>query len=288
MKILLFGANGQVGREIVAACRNEADLLVVPLTRDGADLARRGDGAKAITTAKPDIVINAAAWTQVDKAESEREAAHRINGEAPGELAAAARSVGARFIHLSTDYVFSGENSTEPLTEETLTAPINTYGLTKLEGERAALLAFPDTTIIRTSWVYSNHGSNFVRTMLRLAATRREIDIVSDQIGGPTPARAIADACLAIARREDGPGGVFHFQGAPATNWADFAEAIFKTAGKPLKIKKIAPRAYPTPAQRPLYTVLNCSKILREYGVAQPDWRLDLPATIADILKNDA
>ena len=287
MKILLFGANGQVGREVIAATADAGDIALAAATRDDADLAVQGSVAALVARARHDLIINAAAWTGVDKAESEAGAVRRINGEAPGELAASARRHGARLIHLSTDYVFPGAPADGPLDETSAARPLNVYGETKLLGERLVLDACPDAVVLRTSWVYSSHGSNFVRTMLRLAATKAEVSVVADQIGGPTPARAIADACLKIARRENGPGGVFHFQGAPPASWADFAEAIFTAANAKTSVTRIETSAYPTPARRPLYTVLNCSKILRDYGVEQPDWRRDLPSTVARILNVD-
>ncbi|MEZ5367504.1 MAG: dTDP-4-dehydrorhamnose reductase [Bryobacterales bacterium] len=286
MKILLFGANGQVGREVIAAAA-DADVNLTAASRDDADLAAQGAAAAMVSRIRPDLIINAAAWTAVDKAEAEDRAVRRINGEAPGELAVSARRHGARLIHLSTDYVFSGAPAERPLDETSPVGPVNVYGETKLLGERLVLNACPDAVVLRTSWVYSSHGSNFVRTMLRLAATKDGISVVADQIGGPTPARAIAGACLKIAHCESGPGGVFHFQGAPPASWADFAEAIFAAAGAETSVMKIETRAYPTPARRPLYTVLNCSKILRDYGVEQPDWRCDLPSTVARILNVD-
>ena len=193
--------------------------------------------------------------------------------------AAAAARAGARLVHLSTDYVFDGRVR-GPLDEAAPTGPLNVYGATKLEGERLVAAALPGAVILRTSWVYAAHGANFVRTMLRLAETRNELSIVGDQIGGPTPAAAIGEACLDIALKDAGPGGLYHFQGAPPATWADFAEAIFAAAGKAVKVNPIPTRDYPSPAARPLQTVLNCAKILRAYGVRQPDWR----ASLADIV----
>lgn len=279
MDILLFGASGQVGRETVEAAARRS-LKIVALSRAQADLSAPGAGAAAIAAAKPRAVINAAAWTAVDKAETEVAGARRLNAEAPAELAGACANVGARFIHLSTDYVFDG-SAVARLDEDAPTGPLNVYGATKLDGERAVLAAAPAAVVVRTSWVYAAHGANFVRTMLRLAETKTELSIVADQIGGPTPAAAIAEACLDIALRDGGPGGIFHFQGAPPTSWAGFAESIFEAAGKGVKVNKILTRDYKTPASRPLYTVLNCAKILRDYGVRQPDWR----AGLADIVR---
>lgn len=278
MHILLFGASGQVGRETVDAARRRGARLTA-LSRAEADISIPGAGAAAVMRLQPDAVINAAAWTAVDKAESEQRAARRLNAEAPAELAAAARTAGARLIHLSTDYVFDGEASA-PLDERSPTRPLNVYGATKLEGERAVLAADPGAVVVRTSWVYAAHGANFVKTMLRLSATNAELSVVGDQTGGPTPASAIAEACLDIALRRDGPGGLYHFQGAPPASWADFAEAVFAAAGKTVKVTKILTRDYKTPASRPLYSVLNCAKIRRDYGILQPDWRADLAETV--------
>lgn len=271
MKIALTGSTGQVGLETIAAA-GAADII--PLSRADADLMTPGLAARAIARLRPDAVINAGAWTAVDNAETEQDAAFRVNAEAVGEMAAAARAVGARFIHLSTDYVFDGAGAA-PLDEQAATAPQNVYGASKLKGEIYARAADPDCVIVRTSWVFSEHGSNFVKTMLRLSQTRSELSVVADQRGGPTPASAIARACLAIAARRDGPPGLYHFQGAPTASWADLAETVFAAAGAATKVNRIATSAYPTPAKRPLFTVLNCSKILADYGVEQPDWRLE-------------
>jgi dTDP-4-dehydrorhamnose reductase len=278
MRILLFGASGQVGRETIAAAERRGVVLVAS-SRAEADLLAPGAAAESIRRIKPDAVINAAAWTAVDKAETETVAARRLNAEAPAEMAAEAARAGARLVHLSTDYVFDGRVS-GPLDEAAPTGPLNVYGATKLEGERLVAAAVPGAVIIRTSWVYAAHGANFVRTMLRLSETRSELSIVGDQTGGPTPAAAIAEACLDIALKPEGPGGVYHFQGAPPATWADFAEAIFGAAGRAVKVNRIPTRDYPAPAARPLQTVLNCAKILRDYGIRQPDWR----ASLADIV----
>ncbi len=281
---MLFGATGQVGQEIAAAAPMFPSVILLPQTRAQADLSAPGAAAEVIRRAAPDAVINAAAWTKVDQAESEPRAAFRINADAAGEIAAAARAVGARLVHLSTDYVFPGEGDT-PLDESAPTGPVNVYGASKLEGEDCVRAVNPDAVILRTSWVYSAYGSNFVKTMLHLARTRAEIDVVSDQIGGPTPASAIAMACLVMATNTGGPSGLYHFQGAPAASWADFAKAIFAAASKPVRVNEIGTLAYPAPAPRPLYTVLSCNRILRDYGINQPDWRIDIARKIGEFDK---
>jgi dTDP-4-dehydrorhamnose reductase len=286
MRILLCGANGQVGRETVALAARRR-LALHALSRAEADLAIPGAAAEAIRAARPDVIINAAAWTAVDKAETERAAATRLNAEAVGEIAEAASSVGARLIHLSTDYVFNGV-ATTPYREYHPTDPVNFYGATKFDGERRALAACKATVILRTSWVYAAHGQNFVRTMLRHAETKPELCVVADQIGAPTPAAAIAAAVLTLAERRDGPMGLYHFQGRPVASWADFAEAIFAAAGLSTKVVRIPTSDYPTPARRPAFSVLDCAKIARDYAISSPDWRVDLAATIAKIRRGTA
>ncbi len=239
-----------------------------------------GAAAAAIRARRPDIIINAAAYTAVDRAESDAQTAFRINAQAVGEIAEAARETGARLVHLSTDYVFPGDGEA-PLGENAPVAPVNVYGASKLDGEVLALKAAPGAIILRTSWVFSPYGSNFLKTMLRLSETRTALDIVADQWGGPTSAAAIAEACLAIARAETPAAGVFHFQGAPAATWAGFAEEIFRVAGVSVNVRKIDTDAYPTAARRPKFTVLNCSKILAAYGLSQPDWRADIASAIS-------
>ncbi len=282
MRILLFGANGQVGRETL---RLETSHDIAPARREDADLAVPGAAGALIAATAPDAVLNAAAYTAVDAAEGEPAAARRINAEAVGEMASAAQGCGAQFLHISTDYVFDGSRA-GPLDEGAQTGPLNVYGETKLEGERLALRAHRRAVVLRTSWVYSAHGRNFLKTMLRLSEERGELSIVGDQISAPTPARAVADASLRILEARNAgaePSGVYHFQGAPATSWAGFAEAIFAAAGAETKVRAIPSSDYPTPAARPLRTVLDCSRIFRDFGVTQPDWRAGLPALISGL-----
>ncbi len=237
-----------------------------------------GAAQKAIAAHKPDVVINAAAYTAVDKAEAEQDAAARVNAHAPGEMARAAKTVNAHFIHLSSDYVFDGQSET-PYTETDAANPLNVYGQTKLAGEQGVLSANPQAIIIRTSWVFSEFGDNFVKTMLRLGAERNNLSIVADQIGGPTPARDIAKTLLAIAAKKHrgAPGdGLYHYQGAPTVSWAEFAGKIFDYAELSVAVAPIPTAQYPTPATRPLNTHLNCGKIERDFGVAMPDWRIRL------------
>lgn len=280
MRMLVFGKNGQVAQALQGQV--SADRLIA-LGRDDADLTQPGAARAAIEREKPDVVINAAAYTAVDHAESDQEAAQRLNAGAPAEMAAAAKELGASFLHLSTDYVFDG-HSDGRLTEDAATAPLNVYGVTKLAGEEAVLAAHDQAVIVRTSWVFSETGGNFVKTMLRLGRERDALSIVADQIGGPTPADDIASALLTIAAKKHrgAPGdGVYHFQGAPAVSWAEFAAKIFEIAGTDVKVSPINTAEYPTPARRPLKTVLDCARIERDFGIAQPDWRAGLRRVIA-------
>ncbi|PQA88672.1 dTDP-4-dehydrorhamnose reductase [Hyphococcus luteus] len=278
MRMLVFGKNGQVARALQAA----GGETVTALGRDKADLMHPGAAREAIAAHKPDLVINAAAYTAVDKAEEEEAAARRLNAGAPAEMAEAAQAAGVPFIHLSTDYVFDGK-AEDRIAEDEETAPLNIYGATKREGEIAVGAAHGQAVILRTSWVFSEYGGNFVKTMLRLSESRDALSIVADQIGGPTEAGDIAKALLAIAgkKHRGAPGaGIYHFQGAPAVSWADFAEKIFDIAGRAVKVSHIKTEDYPTPAARPRYTVLDCAKIEREFGIGQPDWRESLRRVI--------
>ena len=198
-----------------------------------------------------------------------------INGEAPGAMAAACAGLGIPFVHISTDYVFAG-NGTDPWAPGDATAPLGAYGRTKLAGERAVMAAGGASAILRTSWVFSAHGANFLKTMLRLGESRDRLTIVADQIGGPTPARAIAEACLTIADRlvaEPGKAGIYHFSGAPDASWADFAREIFACAGIACAVEDIPTTAYPTPAARPLNSRMDCSATEAAFGIPRPDWR---------------
>ena len=280
--ILLFGANGQVGAEAARIAATAPGLNLVALDRASCDLTQPDAAREAILSRRPAAVVNVAAYTAVDKAETERDLAFRINADAVGEMAQACAACGARFVHISTDYVFNGE-ADAPLPESAVVDPLNVYGETKLAGEIKTATATDDFVILRTSWVYSAFGGNFVKTMLRLGAERTALNIVGDQRGAPTPAAAIASACLSIAG-SPGPTGVYHFQGAPETTWAQFAEAIFAEAKLPVAVTAITTAEYPTPAKRPLYSVLDCSAVKRDFGIEQPDWRADLGGLVQALL----
>ncbi len=290
MRMLVFGRNGQVARALKDVLGDDQETRFAG--RETADLMQPGAGAQAIAAHRPHVVINAAAYTAVDQAESAPDDARRLNTDAPAEIAAACASHGAHLIHMSTDYVFDGadEDNEARLDEAAPVNPLNIYGRTKHDGERAVMDALPGAVILRTSWVFSEYGPNFVKTMLRLARERDGLTIVADQIGGPTDAADIARALLAIAGKKyrGGPGaGLYHFQGAPAVSWAAFAEKIFELADARIKITPIPTSQYPTPARRPLRTVLDCARIERDFGVGQPDWRAGLRRVLDEIKKEE-
>lgn len=284
MRIVIFGKTGQVGREL-ARVRWPERCDVMQLGRAECDLLRTQAMAEAIYAARPAIVVNAAAYTAVDRAEAEPEAAEKVNRDAPAAMAAACSELGAALIHLSTDYVFDG-SKTAPYLENDAVAPLSVYGRTKAEGEAAIREALPRHVILRTSWVFAAHGANFVRTMLRLAGERPELRIVADQKGGPTAAFDIAAAIAAIVERveEDRCAwGTFHFTGAEPTTWFDFARAIFDFSGRQPQLVPITTAEYRTPARRPLNSVLDCGRIGQEYGIGQPSWRKALKAVLTEM-----
>lgn len=279
MTILLFGRTGQVAREI------QALAPVIALGRDAADLAVPGDCAAAIERYAPSAVINAAAYTFVDRAEEEEDLASQINGWAAAEMARACAMRQIAFVHLSTDYVFDG-SGTKPWSPGDRAQPLSAYGRSKLAGERGIAEAGGCYVILRTSWVFSEHGQNFVKTMLRLGQERSQVGVVSDQIGGPTSAVSIARACLAIAdqlTKEAGKTGTYHFAGTPAVSWADFARTIFAQAGMNGAIADIRAADYPQRAQRPANSRLDCSSTAAAFGLAMPDWRSDLDVVVGKL-----
>lgn len=271
--LLVFGLNGQLAREL----RGLAPEAIF-LGRQHADLSRPERCAKVIGTIAPSVIVNAAAYTAVDRAETERDLAWKINAEAPVEMARAAKALGIPFLHVSTDYVFDGSSLTA-WSEDDPTRALGQYGASKLAGEQAIADTGGRWAVLRTSWVFSAHGSNFVKTMLRLGAEREILSIVADQSGGPTPARDIAQALLHMASRmltAETTRGIYHFAGTPDVSWADFAREIFSHAGLTCEVRDIATADYPTPARRPLNSRLNCRKIERDFGISRPDWRVGL------------
>ncbi|SFZ80666.1 dTDP-4-dehydrorhamnose reductase [Devosia enhydra] len=284
MKVLVFGRSGQLASSLLA---NASSWDVTALGRDEADLLDPRRAGLEIAQRRPDLVVNAAAYTAVDLAEREPDLALQMNAEAPRCLAEAAAAVDIPFVHVSTDYVFDGAGQlahrpTDP------TAPLNVYGRTKREGELAVAAAGGRFSILRTSWVFSTYGHNFVKTMLRLGKDRAEIKVVSDQVGGPTEASDLAAAVLAVgARLRDGaPSGIHHFAGAPDVSWADFARAVFREAGLATRVVDQSAAEYPTVARRPLNSRLDCSSLLDVYGIGRPDWHEGLRRVVAQLGEN--
>lgn len=286
MRALVFGATGQVGRELMRAAPRRG-VAATALTRAEVDLTAAADCAAAIRTMAPDVVINAAAYTGVDAAEEDHARARAVNAEAPGAMAAAAAERGVPLVHISTDYVFDGDQP-RPWREDDPTGPLGAYGASKLAGEEAVRAAGGPHVILRTAWVFSAHGANFVKTMLRVGRGRDEVRVVADQQGGPTPAADIASAIWTVAevwRAGRGVAGTWHYAGAPATTWAGFAEAIFARSGwsSPPRVVPITTAEWPTPARRPANSVLDCTAIAQAYGIAQPDWRAGLDAVVREL-----
>ncbi len=277
MKILVFGKTGQVATEL----QGQAD--VVAIGREDANLTDPDQCVAAINGTDAGIVINAAAYTAVDKAETETDLAEMINHTTVAAMAKAAAERSIPFLHISTDYVFPGDgeaawNTTDP------TGPLGVYGATKLRGEQAVQNAKGQFAILRTSWVFSAHGNNFVKTMLRLGKERDALTIVADQIGGPTSAADIAAALIQMAasfHRGEGLSGVYHFSGAPNVSWAEFAAEIFAQADIDCAVTPIPTTDFPTPATRPLNSRLNCALTKSTFGIARPDWK----SSLRDVLK---
>ena len=290
MKILVFGTTGQVAREI--ARRGPAHgCEIIALGRAEADLTDVRACTRAIAGTEAAVVLNAAAHTAVDRAESEPDLAHAVNAEAPGAMARAAAARGLPFLHVSTDYVFDGTPG-RAWREDDPTGPLGVYGATKLAGEAAVRAAGGPHVILRTAWVVSAHGSNFVKTMRRLGAERDTLRVVEDQTGGPTPAADIAAALLTIASSFGagrGAPGIYHFAGRPATTWAEFAREIFTIRAekgdgfRAPSVEGIPTSGYPTPARRPQNSVLDCAAIATAYGIPQPDWRAGLAEVIGEL-----
>lgn len=289
MKILVTGCNGQVGRSLTRLLAQRDAMVVIAADRDTLDITDNSAVAAFILANAPDIIINAAAYTAVDKAEDEVELAFAINSDGPKFIALAAQQIGATLLHISTDYVFAGDK--QGLYQESDSpAPQSVYGESKLAGERAVMQSCDKHIIMRTAWVFSEHGNNFVKTMLRLAKTHDSLSIVGDQFGGPTYAGDIASALLtiadAIATQEPIEYGVYHYSGLPHVSWYEFADAIFDIAvneslisNKP-KLTPIPTQEYPTPAKRPANSMLDTAKITQHFGIEASDWKQVLNTNI--------
>jgi dTDP-4-dehydrorhamnose reductase len=272
VKILLCGKNGQLGWELQRAMAPLGELIAHD--RDTLDLARPGSIVEAVRSANPDVIVNAGAYTAVDQAESEIGPAFAVNADAPGILAGEAKRTGALLVHYSTDYVFDGR-STAPYTEDDIPAPLNAYGLSKLEGERAIRSSGCRHLILRTSWVYSARGRNFLLTILRLARERSELKIVNDQQGAPTSAAALASASASLVRKlalGEGSEGLYHMSAAGSTTWFGFASSIVSASGLPCRVLPIATQDYPVPARRPANSLLDNQKLQRNFGITLSAW----------------
>lgn len=295
LRIAVTGWTGQVVCAMLE--RVPVGVELIALRRPDLDFAVPKTVAPALRSARPDVIVNTAAYTAVDQAESEPELAMRVNGEAAGEAARAAAALGIPMIQVSTDYVFDG-GLDRPYREDDPTGPISAYGASKLAGEQAVAAATGNHAILRTAWIYSPFGNNFVRTMLRLAETRDEIGVVADQAGCPTSALDIADTIFTVARNltaradDDRLRGVFHMSAAGEAVWADVAEAIFaereRQGGKPVSVKRIATSDYPTPARRPGNSRLDCGKLATIHGARLPEWQNSLRACVARLLEDQA
>lgn len=273
MKVLVFGKNGQVGQTL--SCLDD----VVAAGREEADLSKPEEIRRQIESVAPTAIINAAAYTAVDKAEEETDLAMAVNGVAPGVMAETAAEAGIPLVHVSTDCVFDGKLD-RPYVETDAPNPINVYGQTKLAGEEAVLKASDRHIVLRVSWVFSEVGSNFLHSMLRLSETRDELSIVSDQIGGPTSASDIAKVLWHLAteaaKTGETPRGVFHLASQPFVSRADFAREIFRQTGRDVIVNEIPTSAFPTPARRPLNSRLDGSHLSQSWNMTAPDWRESL------------
>ena len=292
MRVAVTGKEGQVARSL-AELGASRGIEILPVGRPALDLQEQAGILPALSAVKPDVIVSTAAYTAVDKAESERELAFSINGGGAGAVARAARSLDVPVLHLSTDYVFDG-GGTRPYREDDPTGPVSAYGASKLEGERLVAAATPDHAIFRTAWVYSPFGANFVKTMLRLGESRSEVGVVADQTGCPTSAHDIADAVLSaaeklVADRSPAFRGIFHLTGSGEASWADFAEHVFSVAASsgrpPVTVRRITTADYPTPAGRPANSRLSGKKLASVYGIRLPDWRSSTEAVVRRLLE---
>ena len=295
MRVLITGRDGQVARSLLEKGQGWPGLELVPVGRADADLAQPGSIGRLIRALEPQLVINAAAYTAVDRAEDEPELAHRINADAAGEAAAAAREVGAAVIQLSTDYVFDGEGQ-GPYAEDARANPLNAYGRSKLAGEEQVRAANPEHLIIRTAWVYSPFGRNFVTSIMAAAKTRAVLNVVDDQIGNPTSALDLADAILTVVDRwRTGTGTrlarTYHLAGSGETSWCGLAEQVMSHCRRlgvaAAEVKPIRTEDWPTRARRPRNSTLDSLKFTRDLDFRMGDWRQSLGDTVARLAQAD-
>lgn len=292
MRVLLLGGNGQVGRELRRSLQPLGELIVATREGAGADRVADFDAPGALEAlvrgVGPDVVVNAAAYTAVDRAETDGEAAFRVNGAAPAALARACATSGALLVHYSTDYVFNGTGE-RPYREDDATAPLGVYGASKLAGEQAIRESGARHVILRTAWVYAAHGKNFLLTMLRLGSERDEVRVVADQVGAPTPAHWIADATAKLLQQGVDASGTWHLTASGQASWQQFASAIFEEAhaagllARQTRVEPITTEEFPTPARRPPYSVLDTDRLRADFGIEPPTWRAGLREVIAQL-----
>lgn len=290
MRVLITGARGQVGHELLRLA--PTGFEVVGLGSAELDISDKAAVEREIDRLRPQLIVNAAAYTAVDKAESEPERAYAVNRDGPANLGHAAERLGIPVLHISTDYVFSGD-ATEPYRESDATGPTGVYGASKRAGEQVLAEVCPRHIIVRTSWVFGAHGNNFVKTMLRLGRERDELSVVADQQGCPTSAASIARALWRLAQRYRQEGslrwGLYHYSGTPACSWHAFAVEIFRQAqqagllARQPVVHAITTEQYPTPARRPAWSVLDCSRLRQVFSIEPADWRDELKAVLADL-----
>lgn len=280
--ILVTGANGQLGSELKELAPLHPQFDFVFFTREGLSIADEDALKEAFRKNRPAYFINCAAYTAVDRAEEERAQAFAINGEAVGTIARLCRENGCRLVHISTDYVFDGEQR-EPLREDAPVKPVNAYGESKLLGEELALRENPEAVIIRTAWVYSAYGKNFVKTMIRLMNEREQVSVVADQTGSPTYAADLAEAILQIVAHPQWTPGIYHYSNEGIITWYDFAKAIKRLTGASCTVNGILTEQYPTPAKRPAYSVMDKQKIRDTYGIGIPQWEASLARCIGKL-----
>ncbi len=271
-KILVTGANGQLGKELKQLESQYPQFEFIFLSREDLPIHHFELVRNFFKGFHPQYLINCAAYTAVDRAETEKDLAFQVNGEAVGVLAAVCKEYGTKFLHISTDYVFDGTASA-PYKEDAATNPESVYGASKLEGEKEALHFNSGTIIIRTSWVYSEYGRNFVKTMIKLMNEKEQLYVVNDQVGSPTYAADLADAIMQIISSGKWLPGIYHYSNEGVISWFDFAVAIRDLTGNTCKVNAIPTTSYPTPAKRPVYSVLDKSKIAGTYGISLKDWK---------------
>jgi dTDP-4-dehydrorhamnose reductase len=285
--VLVTGANGQVGQELQVLATLYPDFQFVFTSRDNMPVTDEAAVQQCFQTYQPAYCINCAAYTAVDKAESEQEAAYQVNAEAVRILAEACKKHNTRLIHISTDYVFNGQ-SPEPYTEAMPTEPVNLYGASKLKGEQLCLQVNPDAIIIRTAWVYSSFGKNFVKTMLRLMQDKPALNVVNDQVGAPTYAADLADSMMQIvaqtqAHASNWRAGIYHYSNQGRIRWYDFAVAIKELSNSTCKVNPIPSSQFPTPAKRPAFSLLNTTKIQSAFTITIPDWKDSLKVCLTKL-----